>query len=117
MADAQLTSDVQLLAAGLGQLPEPEVNPTFIVVSSLPGTGKTCLCRKPAERLLFVILERDALRKILFSIPGYSLAESSRLFRAVCQLIEKLLQKGASLIPDATNLSERYQKWDCANTD
>ncbi len=117
MADVQLISDVQLLAAGPGQLPEPEVQTTFMVVSGLPGTDKCCFCRKLAERLPLVVLESDTLRKILFSAPGYSLAESSRLFQAICQLIEKLLQKGASLILDATNLSERCRGRDCANTD
>lgn len=110
MADAQLISDVRLLAEGLEQLPEPEVKPAFIVVSGLPGTGKSYFCRKLAERLPFVVLESDVLRKILFSPPSYSLVESARLFRAINLLIEKLLKKGISLILDATNLSERYRE-------
>jgi len=110
VADAQLISDVRLLTEGLEQLPEPEVKPAFIVVSGLPGTGKSYFCRKLAERLPFVVLESDVLRKILFSQPSYSLLESARLFRAINLLIEKLLKKGISLILDATNLSERYRE-------
>lgn len=70
MEDVRLVSDVQLLTESLGQLPEPAVKPAFIVVSGLPGTGKSYFCRKLAERLQFIILESDALRKALFSSPG-----------------------------------------------
>ena len=110
MEDARLVSDVQLLTESLGQLPEPVVKPAFIVVSGLPGTGKSYFCRKLAERLQFIILESDALRKTLFSLPGYGESESGRLFRAIHLLIERLLKKGVSLIFDATNLSERYRE-------
>ncbi|MFC1912309.1 AAA family ATPase, partial [Chloroflexota bacterium] len=90
--------------------PEPVVKPAFIVVSGLPGTGKTYFCSKLAERLSVVILESDALRKILFPSPSYSLLESSSLFQAVHRLIEELLKKGVPVILDATNLSERYRE-------
>lgn len=110
MEDARLVSDVQLLTESLGQLPEPVVKPAFIVVSGLPGTGKSYFCRKLAERLQFIILESDALRKALFSSPGYGASESGRLFRTIHLLIKRLLKKGVSLILDATNLSERYRE-------
>jgi predicted kinase len=110
VGDSQLISDVERLAESLGKLPELVVKPTFIVVSGLPGTGKSYFCRKLAERLHFVVLESDALRKTLFPSPSYSLAESARLFRALHHLIERLLKRGVSLILDATNLSERNRE-------
>ena len=110
MEDSQLISDVKRLTEGLGEFPESVVKPTFVAVSGLPGTGKTYFSSKLAGRLPFVILESDALRKTLFSSPSYSLPESSRLFRALHLLIERLLGKGISLILDATNLSERYRE-------
>ena len=110
MEHTQLVADVERLTESLRQIPEPMVEPTFIVVSGLPGTGKSYFCSQLAERLPFVILESDALRKILFPSPGYDSQESSRLFRAVHLLIERLLKKGVSLILDATNLSERYRE-------
>jgi len=110
VGDSQLISDVKRLAESFGKLPEPVVKPTFIAVSGLPGTGKTYFCSKLAERLRFVILESDALRKTLFPSPGYSSGENARLFRALHHLIERLLKKGISLILDATNLSERYRE-------
>jgi len=106
----QFVSDVKRLTESLGQLPEPMVEPTFIVVSGLPGTGKSHFCSRLAERLPLLILESDALRKTLCPSPGYSSEESSRLFRACHLLIERLLKKGTPLILDATNLSERYRE-------
>lgn len=106
MEDTQLAADVERLAESLGQLPEPVIKPAFVVVSGLPGTGKSYFSGKLAERLPFVILESDALRKVIFPSPGYSLKESSHLFRVVHLLIKRLLKKGISLILDATNLSE-----------
>jgi predicted kinase len=104
---SQLVSDLQRLTDGLGKLPEPVVRPPFVVVSGLPGTGKSYFCARLAEKLPFVILESDALRKTLFSPPSYSPEESAHLFRLLHRLIEKLLKKGIPLILDATNLSER----------
>ncbi len=111
MEYTQLAADVERLAESLGQLPEPVVKPAFIAVSGLPGTGKSYFCGKLAERLPFVILESDALRKVLFSSPSYSSEESSHLFRAVHLLIEKLLKRGVPLILDATNLSEPHREY------
>ena len=106
----QLDSDVERLIENLGQLPEPVVKPVFIVVSGLPGTGKSYFCRQLAQKLPVIILESDTLRKTLFSSPSYSLQESSRLFRACHLLIERLLKRGTSLILDATNLSEGHRE-------
>jgi len=93
------------------QLPEPVAEPCLIVVSGLPGTGKSYFCNRLAERLPSVVLESDVLRKSLFSSPSYSLKESSQLFRAIHRLIERLLAKGIPLILDATNLSERNREY------
>lgn len=111
MENPQLISDVQRLTESLRQFPEPVAKPILIVVSGLPGTGKSYFCSKLAERLPFITLESDALRKVLFSSLTYSLQESSRLFQACHRLIEQLLRRGFSLILDATNLSERHREY------
>ncbi len=84
--------------------------PSFIAVSGLPGTGKSYICSKLAERLSSLVLESDSLRKTLFPKPDYSRQESSYLFRAIHTLIGSLLKKGIPIILDATNLSERYRE-------
>jgi len=91
-------------------LPEAVANPGFVVVSGLPGTGKTFFCRQLAERQPFCILESDAIRKTLFPSPDYSTTESARLFAACHSLIEWLLKNGAPVIFDATNLSEHHRE-------
>ena len=110
MQQTKLVSDVERLAESLGQLPEPVVEPTFIVVSGLPGTGKSHFCRRLGERLPSLVLESDALRKTLFPLPDYSQRESSQLFQITHLLMERLLKKGTSIILDATNLSERHRE-------
>ncbi len=110
MQHGQLVSDIERLAECLGELPEPAAAPTFIVVSGLPGTGKSYFCSKLAQKLPSLILESDALRKVLFSSPSYSRQESLQLFQACHLLIEKLLRKGIPIILDATNLAERHRE-------
>lgn len=110
MGQTELSEDVERLKESLGQLPEPVVKPALIVVSGLPGSGKSYFCRKLAERLSFPILESDALRKVLFPSPSYSPGESNRLFQACHLLIEELLRRGIALIFDATNLIERHRE-------
>jgi len=130
MEETQTRRDVERLRESLGELPEPTINPAFIVVSGLPGSGKSYLCRRLAERLLslsprpiassspsanpnsptFPILESDAIRRSLFPTPNYSRGESDRLFQACYMLIEELLEKGIPLILDSTNLIERHRE-------
>jgi predicted kinase len=109
--ETESTSDVRQLTEKLGELPEPVARPFLIIVSGLPGTGKSYFCRQLAQRLPAVILESDSLRKALFPSPGYSAAESRRLFQACHLLIERLLGKGIPVIFDATNLSEHNREY------
>lgn len=105
-----LEQDVAKLKESLGQRPEPTVNPPFIIVSGLPGTGKSFFCRRLAARFPCYIVESDAMRKTLFPSPEYSAAENTRLFSACHKLIELLLNEGIPVIFDATNLSERHRE-------
>jgi predicted kinase len=102
---------VERLRASLGNLPRPVARPALVAVSGLPGTGKSRLSQQLAERLPFVILESDALRRALFPRPDYSRQESFRLFKAVHLLTEKLLKEGIPVIIDATNLTEGHREY------
>jgi predicted kinase len=110
VTETQVVSDAEQLLESLAQLPEPVVKPAFIVVSGLPGTGKSYFCRRLAERIPVVILESDVMRKALFPSPVYSATESARLFQAIHHLIEQLLKRGVPVVLDATNLSERNRE-------
>lgn len=106
----QVFLDADRLGESIGELPGPEARPTFIVVSGLPGTGKSYFAARLAERLGYVALESDALRLVLFPRPTHSPDESAYLFRTIHILIERLLKKGIPIILDATNLSERFRE-------
>jgi hypothetical protein len=110
MEQSQISQDLAKLRECLDSLPEAVLNPAFVVVSGLPGTGKSFFCRKLAEKLPFRVLESDAMRRTLFPSPDYSAEESARLFVACHSLIEWLLKKGVPIIFDATNLSERNRE-------
>ncbi len=111
MEQSQLDRDMSKLRESLSSLPEAMVNPGFVVVSGLPGTGKTFFCGKLAEKYPFYILESDALRKVLFTSPDYSPVESARLFAVIHSLIEWLLKNGMPVCFDATNLSEHNREY------
>jgi predicted kinase len=110
MNASRLADDVSVLRQCLTRLPEPVVAPVIVVVSGLPGTGKSYFCRKLTERLDMVILESDSLRKQLFSSPTYDKEESTQLFKACHGLVEELLRKGISVALDATNLEEHNRE-------
>lgn len=105
-----MADDVSVLKQSLPPLPEPVAHPSLVIVSGLPGTGKSFFCRKLAERIDLVILESDNLRKQLFAAPSYGKEESTQLFRACHGLVEELLRKGISVALDATNLEEHNRE-------
>lgn len=102
--------DIERLKGELGELPEPVARPVLIVISGLPGTGKSYFSLKLRERLPCAIVESDAVRKTLSPTPSYSAQENYRLFQACHLLIEELLKKGISVILDATNLIEHHRE-------
>jgi hypothetical protein len=102
--------DVEILRQNLGELPEAMVEPPFIMVSGLPGSGKSYFCRQLSQKIPLLILETDKLRKQLFHPLTYTARENFRLFQACHQLIEELLRKGIPLAFDATNLEERHRE-------
>jgi predicted kinase len=108
---SSLEEDVETLRENLNGLPQPRVKPPLIMVSGLPGTGKSFFCRKLAEKLPFLILASDSLRRILFPTPQYDEQENKRLFSACHVLIEELLGKGIPVIFDATNLLEHHREY------
>ncbi|MBI2918833.1 MAG: ATP-binding protein [Chloroflexi bacterium] len=105
-----LESHVSLLRRSLGPLPEPVARPPFVVVSGLPGSGKSTFSRQLCQRVPLAIVESDALRQVMFPQPSHNAEESNRLFAAVHRLVEQLLQEGIPTLLDATNLQERHRE-------
>ena len=75
-----LDEDVEKLRQSLNGLPQPQVEPPLIVVSGLPGTGKSFFCRKLAERLSFLILASDTLQKSCSPPPNIRKVKISGFF-------------------------------------
>ena len=82
----------------------------MVVVSGLPGSGKSYFSRSLLEQVPLLVLESDALRKVLLPSPTYTNIESVRLFRACHSLIDELLGRGIPILLDATNLIEGHRE-------
>lgn len=102
--------DVALLKGSLGSMPEPRARVALVVVSGLPGSGKSYFSRQLASRAPLAVVESDAMRSALFGTPTHSGPESARLFRACHALIEDLLRRGIPVLFDATNLVEQFRE-------
>lgn len=102
--------DADRLEASLGGLPPPLERPWLVVMTGLPGSGKSHFARLLAQRLPAAVLNSDALRTVLFARPQHSEREHARLFPAIHILIDRLLARGVPVIVDATNLKEAHRR-------
>ncbi len=105
-----LKRDVRVLEGSLDPLPAAVERPALIVLSGLPGSGKSHLAREILRRHPVAVLESDALRKALIERRTYSQRESGRLFAACHGLLEELLGRGIPVLLDATNLKEMHRR-------
>ncbi|MGQ9571641.1 MAG: AAA family ATPase [Dehalococcoidia bacterium] len=106
----QLLEDARKIEEYIQPLPPPQANPALVVLSGLPGSGKSYFCRRLISRHPMARLESDALRKALFGQPTYSPEESRRLFSACHLVLSRLLAIGIPAILDATNLREVHRR-------
>jgi predicted kinase len=103
-------TDADRVLLSLGELPPPVARPALVVVAGLPGTGKSQFCRELKLRTAAVILQSDAVRRLLFERPAYSWSESRCVFSALQAATRKLLDTGISCIVDATNVAKVYRQ-------
>ena len=104
-------NDSNKLKLSLGAIPKGSQSATLIILSGLPGTGKSYFSKHITKNLPdSLIIETDLMRKVLFDKPNYSGPENARLFRACHHLVEDILQNGISVIFDATNLIRKNRR-------
>ena len=103
-----MPSDLQLLrlkyADALDELSEKHAS-SLIVMSGLPGTGKSHLAHQLAALLDYIVIASDSVRKTLVRNPKYNSNEHYRVFRASHTYVNELLERRFGVIFDATNLN------------
>jgi hypothetical protein len=105
-----LDEDVATLESSLRGVPASRPTPSLVLVSGLPGSGKSYFSRELCSRYPLAHLDSDALRRALFPQPTHGGAENERLFAAVHALLESLLARGVSAVLDATSLKEEHRR-------
>ena len=84
--------------------------PFLVMLSGLPGTGKSFFALELVKRVPLLVLESDRLRKALVRDPKYTRGEHSRVFAACHLLLEEFLGQGRRVLFDAANLTERFRQ-------
>ena len=84
--------------------------PYVVMLSGLPGVGKSTVCRELCRRLGAAVVESDAVRWALFPQPTFDAEESAYVFQVVHSVMARLLRRGVPVIMDATNVLERHRE-------
>jgi len=80
---------------------------TLIIISGLPGVGKTTLAKKIADELGFVMISMDAIKEVMWDTMGHKFELEfhnkfgKTAFKLLFHFMELSLSKGASLVIEA----------------
>ena len=110
VAGSTVEADLALVYPAPPVAPTPGSRATLVLLSGLPGDGKSYLARRLAEACGAEIVESDAVRLRLTGEPRFTPAEHRRVFDVCHALVERLLGEGRVVIMDATNLVEVHRR-------
>lgn len=107
--DSENRRDIERLRRSLPAV-APVSCPVLVMLSGLPGSGKSYFARWLSAHVPLCVVESDRARSILFGRPSFTAAESARLFRALHALLAELLADGVPVLFDATNVQEAHRR-------
>ena len=84
--------------------------PALIVLSGLPGTGKSYVAAAIAQRHPVAVVRSDEVRKALYAHPSYAPGENGFVYLTCYALLETMLADGYAVVFDATNLTRAGRK-------
>lgn len=82
----------------------------LIIVSGLPGTGKTTFARALADRLQVVHLNSDMLRDELGKRGQYDAESKSLIYREMLERVRQYWEKGETVVVDATFYQDSHRQ-------
>jgi len=90
--------------------PTIDSGPALILLSGLPGTGKSYLAAAIESRYKAVVVRSDEVRKALYAEPKYTTGENGFVYLVCYALLDQLLADGHVVVFDATNLQRDGRK-------
>jgi predicted kinase len=81
----------------------------LIIVTGLPGTGKSTVAAALARELGADALSTDRIRREAARPPGFSKAEKGSVYERMFARAERRLRAGRSVVLDATFYRERLR--------
>ncbi len=84
--------------------------PALILLSGLPGSGKTTFAQRLGACFQLRHIESDGIRLAIAPTPTFTFEESGRVFARVEGEARSALQAGGHALIDATNLTRRDRK-------
>jgi aminoglycoside phosphotransferase family enzyme/predicted kinase len=106
----------------LAELESAGRRPCLLLVTGLPGTGKSTVARALGESAGFDVIRSDVVRKELAGLPAclpspphlreslYSAASTDRTYGECLRQAERLLAEGRRVLVDATFREERHRR-------
>jgi predicted kinase len=84
--------------------------PALVMLSGLPGAGKSYLARELAAQAPVTVVSADRVRRILVPCPTYSEEEHEFVHNACYRLVRRGLAARHTVVLDGTNLRHRYRQ-------